>query len=76
MNNRLLRELGWVEVVRGNRDSPRNGDLELQDVRNLMEMREELLSGMGNAAAFIGRIFHSQDSIWEERCSQIIKEET
>lgn len=72
VNNRLLREIGWVKVTSGNRDSPRNTDLELQDLEKLLEMRNGLLSSMKDAQGFIRRVFHSHDSVWVDRCSAII----
>ncbi|KAF2174792.1 hypothetical protein K469DRAFT_770346 [Zopfia rhizophila CBS 207.26] len=74
VSNRMLRELGWVEVVRGNRDSPRNSDLALRSTKDLHRKRKELLSLRKNAAGFIGSVFHSHDSIWVERCLDIIRE--
>ena len=74
VSNRMLRELGWVEVVHGNRDSPRNSDLTIRNVGELLQMRKELLSLRKTAATFIGKIFHSHDSIWVERCASIIRE--
>ena len=71
----MLRELGWVQV-KGNRDSPRNSDLELAPQRELLVLRKELMRLMKkDAAGFIGRIFHSQDEVWIDRCSSIIKED-
>ena len=74
VSNRMLRELGWVTVVHGNRDSPRNTDLTLRDQSELVQLHKELLSLQKTAAGFIGRIFHSHDSIRVERCSSIIRE--
>ena len=74
MSNRVLRELGWVQV-KGNRDSPRNSDLKLAPEGELLALRKELMSLMKkDAAGFIKRIFHSEDDIWVDRCSSIIKE--
>ena len=44
VNNRLLRDIGWVEVVNGNRDSPRNSDVALRSSDELLQTRKELLS--------------------------------
>jgi hypothetical protein len=74
VNNRVLRELGWVKV-QGNRDSPRNSELRLWPRSDLLSMGRELLPLMkNNAEAFIARIFRSYDSIWLERCSQIVRD--
>jgi len=75
VNNRVLRELGWIVVVRGKRDTPRNSDVELQTVEELMDARADLLGLRKDATRFIGRVFHSDDSIWVERCRAIISEE-
>ena len=75
VNNRVLRELGWVVVVRGTRDSPRNSDVELQKMEELLWMRKELLGLRKDATRFIRRVFHSHDNIWVERCKGIISEE-
>lgn len=74
MTNRLLRELGWVVVVQGNRDNPRNSELRLQSRSKLIQMRKELLSSRKHAEGFIGQVFHSFDNVWVDRCSLIIKE--
>jgi hypothetical protein len=75
VNNRMLCEMGWVKVLRGNRDTPRNIDIELQDAQKLLAMRNELLSLRKDAAAFIRRVFHCHDSIWLDRCSEILRDE-
>ncbi|KAH7334190.1 hypothetical protein BKA66DRAFT_480077 [Pyrenochaeta sp. MPI-SDFR-AT-0127] len=75
VNNRVLRELGWVKVVHGNRDSPRNNELTLSDRDRLVQQRRELLRLRQDAVGFIRVIFRSYDSIWVERCSLIVKEE-
>jgi hypothetical protein len=74
VNNRVLRELGWVVVVKGNRNNPRNSDVELQSRDKLMRMRKELLSSRKHAEGFIGQIFHTHDNIWVDRCAAIVKE--
>ncbi len=72
VNNRVLRELGWIEV-HGNRDSPRNSDSKLRSEEELHKMHIELMSLRKNADGFIQRIFRSTDRIWIDRCSSIIK---
>jgi hypothetical protein len=72
ISNRLLRELGWIKVVRGNRDTPRNSEVSLQDQERLQHRRRELLSLRNDAQGFIGLIFRSHDTIWVERCASII----
>lgn len=74
MNNRLLRELGWIEVVRGNRDSPRNTEVALRAQEGLLRQRRELMSLRHDAAGFIGLVFRSYDTIWVERCASLVKE--
>ena len=68
----MMRELGWVEVVKGNRDSSRNIDLRLKPEEKLMALRNELLLSRRSPVGFIGTIFHSGDSAWVDRCSSII----
>jgi hypothetical protein len=74
VNNRLLRELGWIKVVHGNRDSPRNTEVSLQAQEELLRRHRELLSLRSNAVSFVGLVFRSHDSIWVERCASIVKE--
>lgn len=73
VSNRILRELGWVRVVYGNRDTPRNSELVLQEASTLQLLRGELLRLRSDPEAFIGKIFHSHDYIWVERCAAITK---
>jgi len=72
-SNRILRELDWIRVLRGNRDTPRNEEVELQERGQLDMLRRELLALRKDAPAFISRVFRSRDPVWVERCSQIIK---
>jgi hypothetical protein len=58
VNNRVFRELEWVVVMQGNRDSPRNSDFRLQRRSKLIQMRKELLSSRKQCRGFIGQIFH------------------
>lgn len=74
VSNRLLRELRWVQVVQGNRDSPRNSDVVLQSREELMRRRQELMSLRNDAVGFIGLVFRSYNTIWIKRYSAIIKE--
>ena len=74
VSNGLLRDIGWVEVVNGKRDSPRNSDIALRSRDKLLQTRKELLSLQKDAAGFISIVFHSHDSIWVDRCLQIIVE--
>lgn len=73
VNNRLLRELGWVQD-HGRRDNPRNSDLSLRPVDELLKLRAELLSLRKDPAGFVAQVFRSHDSVWLERCSGIIRE--
>lgn len=74
VSNRLLRELGWVKVIAGNRDTPRNSELQLQDSDQLVVMRKELLNLRKDAAGFVRKIFHDHNPIWLDRCSQIVQD--
>jgi hypothetical protein len=73
VNNRFLRELGWVQV-HGSRPNPRNSEMSLRPANELLQLRRELLSLRKKPEAFIARVFHSQDSVWVERCSEIVRE--
>jgi hypothetical protein len=73
VNNRFLREIGWVQA-HGNRPNPRNSELSLRPVEELLRVRKELMSLRKDSAGFIARVFHSQDSVWVERCSEIVRE--
>jgi hypothetical protein len=73
VSNRVLRELGWVQVV-GTRDNPRNSETQLREAEELLKMRAELLRLRRDPAIFIKRVFHSHDEVWVERCSAIIQE--
>jgi hypothetical protein len=70
----MLRELGWIKVVRGNRDSPRNSEVTLRAQEELLRRHRELLSQRNHAVRFVGLVFRSHDSIWVEGCASIIKE--
>jgi len=73
ISNRVLRELGWIEVL-GKRDNPRNSEVRLRPEGELLKLRAELLRLRRDPAGFIARVFHSQESVWVERCSGIIQE--
>jgi hypothetical protein len=72
-NNRMLVKLGWV-VNSSRRENPRNSDLRLREVEELMRVRRELLSLRGDARGFIRQVFSSYDRVWVERCSGVTKE--
>ena len=74
VTNRLLREMGWVQD-HGRRDNPRNSDLSLRPVDELLKLRAELLSLRRDPAGFIAQVFHSHDSVWVERCTGIIRDQ-
>ena len=73
VNNRILRELGWVQVE-NNRISPHNSDMRLQCSEKLLRLRKELLSFRTDAERFVARVFSSEDAVWVERCSKIVEE--
>ena len=73
VGNRLLRELGWVQV-QGKRPNPRNSELRLRPVDELLRLRSELLSLRKDAGRFIACVFHSHDEVWVERCTEIIRD--
>jgi hypothetical protein len=73
VNNRLLREMGWI-ISSGGRKYPRNSEIRLRPVEELMRLRKELLQLRGDAVRFIEVVFRSSDRVWVERCSSIIRE--
>ncbi|KAJ6436869.1 MHYT domain signaling protein [Purpureocillium lavendulum] len=73
-NNRMLRALGWIEVVKGNRDSPRNSDCKLRKEEELHALRAKLMRSRKHPEAFIAMVFDSDDRIWADRCIAIIKD--
>jgi hypothetical protein len=75
VNNRFLCETGWVRSSVA-RPSPRNSELTLRPVEELLGMRKELLSLRKKPASFIAQVFRSQDEVWVERCSAIIREQS
>ena len=66
----MLERLGWV-IGEGNRETPRNSELRLRPVQELLKLRTGLLSSMEDPAEFIALIFGNRDKIWVERCSEI-----
>jgi hypothetical protein len=68
----MLRQLGWVEVMKGARPTPRNTELRLRPTDELLAMRKELLHLQKNARMFIARVFGSRSDVWVERCSSIV----
>jgi hypothetical protein len=66
--------MGWVKVVRGNRDTPRNSEVMLQNQEELLRRRRELISLRHDAVGFIGLVFRSHDAIWVDRCASIVTE--
>jgi hypothetical protein len=73
VNNRLLREIGWVQD-HGSRPNPRNSELSLRPREELLQLRKELLSLRKKPESFIAHVFRSCDSVWVERCSEIVRE--
>ncbi|KAF4947724.1 hypothetical protein FSARC_13898 [Fusarium sarcochroum] len=72
--NRILWKLGWVVRLPNGRgwENPRNCELELSPNEDLLDLRHELLSLMGDAVTFIGLVFDTDDNIWVERYLEII----
>ncbi|EXL38919.1 hypothetical protein FOCG_18451 [Fusarium oxysporum f. sp. radicis-lycopersici 26381] len=73
VNNRMLRELGWIKV-KGNRDSPRNCESRLTPKDELFKLRNDLIFLMKEPRNFIGCVFKSNKEEWVDRCSAIIKD--
>jgi hypothetical protein len=74
VNNRFLCEIGWVQSSVA-RPSPRNSELTLRPVGELLEMRKELLSKRTEPDRFIAQVYRSQEKVWVERSSEIIREQ-
>jgi hypothetical protein len=74
VNNRTIRELGWVTDL-GKRDSPRTSELRLQSDSELLEKRKVLMRLRKEPEQFVAFVFQSRDSIWAERCISIIVDE-
>lgn len=72
VNNRLLRELGWIVQKHSGRDNPRNSDVELQSADKLAELYSELLRLRSDPPGFVAQVYHSHDPIWLERSFEII----
>lgn len=73
VSNRVLRELGWVHVSSG-RDSPRNSECTLASEGELYRLYQELLALRSEPSSFIGRIFNSNDKVWVDRCSTMLRD--
>lgn len=73
VNNRLLRELGWIQV-KGNRDSPRNCESRLASREKLDKRRRDLLHLMKEPRSFIAFVFNDNSSEWVDRCLSIIQD--
>ncbi|RTE67948.1 hypothetical protein BHE90_017675, partial [Fusarium euwallaceae] len=73
VNNRMLRELGWIKV-KGNRDSPRNCESRLTPKDELFKLRNDLIFLMKEPRSFIGSVFKSNKEEWVDRCSAIIND--
>ncbi|KAJ9412797.1 hypothetical protein QL093DRAFT_2570104 [Fusarium oxysporum] len=56
VNNRMLRELGWIKV-KGNRDSPRNCESRLTPKDELFKLRNDLMFLMKEPRTFIGSVY-------------------
>ncbi|KAH7183772.1 hypothetical protein BKA60DRAFT_671607, partial [Fusarium oxysporum] len=56
VNNRLLRELGWIQV-KGNRDSPRNCESRLAPREELNKRRRDLIYLLKEPRSFIASVF-------------------
>jgi hypothetical protein len=73
-NNRFLCEAGWVHSLVA-RPNPRNSELVLRPEGELLEMRKALLSKRTEPARFIAQVYRSQEEVWVERCSEMIREQ-
>lgn len=73
VNNRLLRELGWI-VTHKNRPTPRNTESTLRDREELLDMYEELKGLLDKPDLFMRRIFSRDEHEWLERYRKITEE--
>ncbi|KAH6952261.1 hypothetical protein DER45DRAFT_636619 [Fusarium avenaceum] len=73
VNNRLLRELGWIQV-KGNQDSPRNCESRLASREKLDKRRRDLLHLMKEPRSFIACVFNDNSSEWVDRYLSIIQD--
>jgi hypothetical protein len=57
------------------RPSPRNSELTLRPVEELLVMRKELLSKRKKPARFIAQVYRSQAEVWVGRSTEIIRDQ-
>lgn len=62
----------WIRRVKGNRLTPKMNEVNLSDKEDSLALREELISLMTDAVAFIGRLTGTTDETWVRRFSSII----
>lgn len=56
--------MGWIQVMRGKRDTPHNSEIALQDPVKLLSRRRVLFTLMKkDAGTFIAAVFRSGDRI-------------
>jgi hypothetical protein len=73
INNRFLRVLGWVVVVRNRRPNPRFDELALAPEDVLLRRYRTLKTAMNRPGQFLFLVFCDRVSIWEKRCSGILR---
>jgi hypothetical protein len=71
VSNQLLCKLGWV-MTKSKCNNSRNSELRLCPEDKLLKLRLDLLALRRDLAGFIAQVFYSYNSVWVERCSQII----
>lgn len=74
VNSRLICVLGWVRVISGKRDSPRNSQLRLEDESVHLTRLKSLLKLQRDPVGFIQEVFQDNDSVWVDRCAEIIRD--
>lgn len=71
----MLEKIGWlVRKSPGRaRAHPRPEEMQLSSEQKLLGMYQDLMGRRKRPEAFIARVFQSQDTIWVDRCSSIIR---
>ena len=72
-NLQILRQMGWI-AQRGNRQTPKMIECDLQSDEVLFGMRKDLVQQCKDREAFLEMVFGSRDRVWVDRCSSIIAE--
>jgi len=69
VSNRILQELGWITVVKGNRNSPRNSDFARNEVELIVDVYGAIVS-LENNRRIYWEDSQSHESVLEEQLGQ------